>query len=65
MILVILLNTSKLWIRKKSGVRRPKSEENDADIRLKDRLAKLKQDGWELTNNLRENPYYFIRKIKK
>jgi len=28
-------------------------------------LAKLKQDGWELTNNLRENPYYFIRKIKK
>ena len=34
-------------------------------IRLKDKLAKLKQDGWELTNNLKENPYYFIRKIKK
>ena len=33
-------------------------------IRLKDKLAKLKQDGWELTNNLKENPYYFIRKIK-
>jgi len=33
-------------------------------VRLKDKLAKLKQEGWELTNNLRENPYYFIRKIK-
>jgi len=32
-------------------------------IRLKDRLAKLKQEGWELTNDLKENPYYFIRKI--
>ena len=33
-------------------------------VRLKDKLAKLKQEGWELTNSLRENPYYFIRKIK-
>tara|TARA_B100000900_G_C20503330_1_gene684734 strand:+ start:90 stop:278 length:189 start_codon:yes stop_codon:yes gene_type:complete len=33
-------------------------------IRLKDKLSKLKQDGWELTNSLKENPYYFIRKLK-